>query len=416
MRVGIFTESYPPLVNGVSTSILMLQRALEKQGHEVFIITVSTEKTKKCVLEADGKILRLPSVNIAHLYDYKFTSVYPIKAINIIKKMNLDIIHTNVEFTIGMFARVVSVQLGIPLVHTYHTKWEDYTHYITKNIKVLDKVTKEAVKYLSVFFEDTTATELIVPTKKIYDLFKDKYRVKKNIHIVPTGIETERFYKENFSSKELNKLKRFLTIKRGDFVILTVSRIAKEKSIDKLIINHAKLVKEHPNFKLLIVGDGPDLDELKDLAKELHIEKNVLFTGKVLLNNIPLYYQLGDIFVTASTTETQGLTVLEAASASLPVVAINDESFRNSVINDLNGYLYKTDEEYISYINKIYEDRELYDRLSRQSRILSNDFSSDLFGSKILKVYETAIENYKKENKKISTRLKRMIEKKKYKI
>ena len=167
---------------------------------------------------------------------------------------------------------------------------------------------------------------------------------------------------------------------------------------------------------MLIVGDGPDLDELKDLAKELHIEKNVLFTGKVLLNNIPLYYQLGDIFVTASTTETQGLTVLEAASASLPVVAINDESFRNSVINDLNGYLYKTDEEYISYINKIYEDRELYDRLSRQSRILSNDFSSDLFGSKILKVYETAIENYKKENKKISTRLKRMIEKKKYKI
>ena len=166
MRVGIFTESYPPLVNGVSTSILMLQRALEKEGHEVFIITVGNDKLKY-TLEEDGKILRLPSVNIAHLYDYKVTSVYPIKAINYIKKMNLDVIHTNVEFTIGMFARVVSIQLGIPLVHTYHTMWEDYTHYITKNIKVLDMVTKGAVKYLSIFFGDKTATELIVPTKKI---------------------------------------------------------------------------------------------------------------------------------------------------------------------------------------------------------------------------------------------------------
>ena len=145
MRIGIFTESYPPLVNGVSTSILMLQRALEKEGHEVFIVTVGNEKMKY-ILEDNGKILRLPSINIAHLYDSKLTGVYPIKAINMIKKMNLDVIHTNVEFTIGMFARVVSVQLGIPLVHTYHTKWEDYTHYITKNNKVLDAISKEAVK------------------------------------------------------------------------------------------------------------------------------------------------------------------------------------------------------------------------------------------------------------------------------
>ena len=415
MRVGIFTESYPPLVNGVATSILMLQRALERQGHEVFIITVGEDKLKY-TLEDDGKILRLPSINIAHLYDYKMTSVYPIKAINIIKKMNLDVIHTNVEFTIGMFARVVSIQLGIPLVHTYHTMWEDYTHYITKNNKVLDMVTKGAVKYLSIFFGDKTATELIVPTKKIYDLFKDKYKVKKNIHIVPTGIETEKFYKENFLVKDINKLKRFLGIKRKDFVILTVSRIAQEKSIDRLIINHKELLKKYPNFKLLIVGDGPDLDKMKDLTKELEIENNVIFTGKVALNNVPLYYQLGDIFVTASTTETQGLTVVEAMSSSIPVVAINDDSFKNSVIDDLNGYLYNTDEEYISYIEKIYQDRELYDRLSNQARILSNDFSSDFFASRVLKVYETAIKNYKKENKKISTKFKRFIEKRKYKV
>ncbi len=331
MRIGIFTESYPPLVNGVSTSILMLQRALEKEGHEVFIVTVGNEKMKY-ILEDNGKILRLPSINIAHLYDYKLTSVYPIKAINMIKKMNLDVIHTNVEFTIGMFARVVSVQLGIPLVHTYHTKWEDYTHYITKNNKVLDAISKEAVKYLSVFFGDTTATELIVPTKKIYDLFKDKYKVKKNIHIVPTGIETNRFYKENFNQKDINDLRKYLGLKKKDFVLLTVCRLAKEKSVDKLIIIHKEIMKKYPNMKLLIVGDGPDTNMLKELVNKLNIKDNVIFAGKVSLNDVSKYYQLGNIFVTASTTETQGLTVVEAMSASLPIVAINDEPGNSSAI------------------------------------------------------------------------------------
>ena len=139
MRVGIFTESYPPLVNGVSTSILMLEHALTKLGHEVFIIPVSDNK-KDYVLENNGHILRLPSVNLANCYDYKMTSVYPIKAVNMIKKMNLDVIHSNVEFTVGIFARVVSEQLSIPLVHTYHTNWEDYTHYITKNNKILERL------------------------------------------------------------------------------------------------------------------------------------------------------------------------------------------------------------------------------------------------------------------------------------
>ena len=414
MRVGIFTESYPPLINGVSTSILMLQNALEKLGHEVFIVTVSDEKMKY-VLENDGKILRLPSMQLANCYDYKVTSVYPIKAINIIKKMNLDVIHSNVEFTIGIFARIVSSQLSIPLVHTYHTNWEDYTHYITKNRKILDEICKRSIKYLSVFFEDKTVTELIVPSNKIYNLFKDKYKFTKNIHIVPTGIETQKFYKESFNIKEVNSLKRKLGIKRKDFVILTISRLAKEKSVDQIILNHQKLVSKISNLKLLIVGDGPDTSKLKDLVKKLGIENNVIFSGKVNFEQIPIYYQLGDIFVSASHTETQGLTVLEAISASLPVVAINDPSFVNSVINDLNGYLYNTNEEYVNYIEKIYSDNNLYNRLSNQSRILSNDFSSEYFAQKVLKVYETAIKNYK-NNYKIINKIKDAISKRKYKL
>lgn len=414
MRVGIFTESYPPLVNGVSTSILMLEHALTKLGHEVFIITVSDNK-KDYVLENNGHILRLPSVNLANCYDYKMTSVYPIKAVNMIKKMNLDVIHSNVEFTVGIFARVVSEQLSIPLVHTYHTNWEDYTHYITKNKKILDDICKKLLKYLVVFFEDKTVTELIVPSNKIYNLFKDKYKFTKNIHIIQTGIETSKFYKENFNQKDINSLKKKLGIKKKDFVVMTVSRLAKEKSVDRIINNHKELVKKYSNMKLLIVGDGPDIDKLKDEAKSLGVSDSVIFTGKVPLSDIPIYYQLGNVFVTASKSETQGLTVVEAISSSLPVVAVKDDSFVNSVIEDFNGFVFTDDEKYINSISKLYEDKDLYNRLSNQSRLLSADFSSEYFALKVLKVYETAIENYKKGNKKIINKIKNNIASRKYK-
>lgn len=414
MRVGIFTESYPPLVNGVSTSILMLEHALTKLGHEVFIITVSDNK-KDYVLENNGHILRLPSVNLANCYDYKMTSVYPIKAVNMIKKMNLDVIHSNVEFTVGIFARVVSEQLSIPLVHTYHTNWEDYTHYITKNKKILDDICKKLLKYLVVFFEDKTVTELIVPSNKIYNLFKDKYKFTKNIHIIQTGIETSKFYKENFNQKDINSLKKKLGIKKKDFVVMTVSRLAKEKSVDRIINNHKELVKKYSNMKLLIVGDGPDIDKLKDEAKSLGVSDSVIFTGKVPLSDIPIYYQLGNVFVTASKSETQGLTVVEAISSSLPVVAVKDDSFVNSVIEDFNGFVFTDDEKYINSISKLYEDKDLYNRLSNKSRLLSEDFSSEYFALKVLKVYETAIENYKKDNKKIINKIKNNIASRKYK-
>lgn len=414
MRVGIFTESYPPLVNGVSTSILMLEHALTKLGHEVFIITVSDNK-KDYVLENNGHILRLPSVNLANCYDYKMTGVYPIKAVNMIKKMNLDVIHSNVEFTVGIFARVVSEQLSIPLVHTYHTNWEDYTHYITKNKKILDDICKKLLKYLVVFFEDKTVTELIVPSNKIYNLFKDKYKFTKNIHIIQTGIETSKFYKENFNQKDINSLKKKLGIKKKDFVVMTVSRLAKEKSVDRIINNHKELVKKYSNMNLLIVGDGPDIDKLKDEAKSLGVSDSVIFTGKVPLSDIPIYYQLGNVFVTASKSETQGLTVVEAISSSLPVVAVKDDSFVNSVIEDFNGFVFTDDEKYINSISKLYEDKDLYNRLSNQSRLLSADFSSEYFALKVLKVYETAIENYKKDNKKIINKIKNNIASRKYK-
>ena len=411
MRIGIFTEAYPPIINGVSTSIINLQRALEKKGHEVFIVTVNNDRLKYDY-EYEDRILRLPSFPI-HSYDYRLTSIYPIKAVNIIKKMNLDVIHTNVEATIGMFARFVSKQLDIPLVHTYHTMWKDYTHYVTKGKKILDVPAKEAVKYLSILFGDKTATERIVPSRKIYNLFKDKYKVDKNIHIVPTGLDVENFYKEKFKYSELKNYKKTLGIEKKDIVIITVSRLAKEKSVDFLIRNHKEIVKKYPNAKLLIVGDGPSKEELMDLVLELNLEDNVVFAGKVPLDEVKYYYQLANVFTTASRTETQGLTVIEAMASSLPIVAVNDDSFIDSVIDDLNGSLFDTDAEYVNAMMNILGDSVLRERLSNESRVLSDSKSSSYFADRVLHVYEIAIKDYNDKHKNIINKIKRTIERKK---
>lgn len=408
MRIGLFTDTYPPMINGVSTSILMLRNELKRQGHEVFVITINDNKTKYDYDKFNG-ILKIPSLPI-HKFDFRLSSIYPIRAIKIVKEMKLDIIHSHTEFTIGMFARVISNQLNIPVVHTYHTKWEDYVHYVTKGNEILNKPSKEIVKYLTIFFGDKTITELIVPSKKIYKLFNEKYNITKNVHIVPTGIEIDNFSKENFSKIELEKLRKDLGFNKKDFIVLSLSRLAKEKSVDKIIENHKKIVKLKPNIKLLIVGDGPDTKYLKDLAKEMNLEKSIIFSGKVPFEKVPKYYQISNLFVTSSTTETQGLTVLEAMASSLPVVAIKDESFEDAVINNLNGYLYSTDEEYINYIIKLYENKELYKHFSRESKILVSSFSSKYYAERVLEVYKIAIENFNSKTNILKT-IKNIIDK-----
>jgi 1,2-diacylglycerol 3-alpha-glucosyltransferase len=407
MRIGIFTDSYPPFINGVSTSITMLENALRKMGHEVFIVTVNPD-TMNYEVE-DDRIIRLPGVPIP-MYDYRLAGTYSVRAEKKIKEWNLDVIHTQTEFSVGTFARVIAKRYDIPLVHTYHTMYEDYVHYITKGY--FNKSSKKIVEYLTKFYCDTTATELIVPTAKAYDLFKTKYHYQRNIHIIPTGIEVEKFYIENIDKKKLEQIKKKLGIKKDDFIVLTVGRMAEEKSVDFLIKNQVELVKKNKNCKLILVGDGPDLESYKELASSLKLGNNAVFTGKVPWEEVCYYYNLANVFTSASHTETQGLTVIEAMAASTPVVALNDESFKNVVIPDLNGYLFNNDEEYQKYILNIMNDKNKQQHLSRQARINAETYSAKYFGERVLNVYEEAIKNnYDGEKKTFFHTLKKVIKK-----
>ena len=387
MRIGIFTDTYPPYINGVSTSIVMLKNALEKQGHQVFVVTVNADKMSY-KYEDNNKIIRLPGVPIG-IYDYRLTGIYPLKAINKIKKWHLDVIHSHTEFGVGTFARIIAKQFCIPLVHTYHTMYEDYVHYITKGY--FNGTSKKIVEYLTKFYCDKTATELIVPTKKTYDLFKNKYKIERNVHIIPTGIEIERFSNNKKDLPRILKLKEKYSIKSNDKVLLFVGRLGKEKSVDFLIKEHCNIIKKYPFCKLLIVGDGPDFEYFKKLVKKYKIEDNVIFTGKVPWEEVPLYYHMANIFVTASVTETQGLTVIEAMSASLPVVAINDESFNTVITNDLNGYLFNNKKEYREYISLLLNDESKCKIMSKQAKINSQIYSSKYFADRVVNVYKSAI-------------------------
>ena len=385
MRIGLFTDTYPPFINGVSTSVLMLKQGLEKLGQEVYVVTVNDESFS--YKEEDG-VLKIPSFPIG-LMNFRQSGIYPLKALKIIKKWKLDIIHSHTEFSIGTFARLISKQLNIPLVHTYHTMYEEYIYYITKGY--FDSASKKLVEYLTLFLCDKTIDELIVPTEKAKELFKDKYKVKRDVYVIPSGIDTTRFYKENIDKNEIINLKKDLGLKKTDFIVLYVGRIAKEKSIDFLINNFNSVLKQIPKAKMIIVGDGPDIKDLIDLAKKEGLENKIIFAGKAPWTDVPKYYSLCDVFVTASKTETQGLTVMEAMGASKPVVAIRDESFELMITDKKDGLFFDDEKSYVDMIYEVYKNKKLRDEISFNARLTADKYSPYNYAKNVLKVYEKVI-------------------------
>ena len=407
MRIGLFTDSYPPYINGVSTSVAMLKKALEKKGHIVYVVTVSNNALKY-EYDVENRIVKVPGIPVG-IYDYRLSRIYPLTMINTMKSWNLDVIHSHTEFGIGILARLLAKQFDIPLVHTYHTLYEDYTHYITHGY--FDKSSKKIVEYLTKFYCDKTANELIVPTNKIYKLFKEKYEFKKNIHIVPTGIEVDRFYTENVDKSYVQALRKKLKLQKKDFVILFVGRLAAEKNVEFLLNAEKKLMAKYKNIKLLIVGDGPDKEHYEEMARDLNISSNVIFNGKAAWEEMPFYYHCANVFATASTTETQGLTVIEAMAASVVPLCIKDESFVGTVTHELNGLIFNDEDEFVNQVLTLYKDNALLQKYNNQARIQAEHCSSTSYAERVLEVYKRAILDKKAEDRfglisKISKKIK----------
>ncbi len=412
LKIGLFTDTYPPYINGVSTSIETLKKALEELGHTVYVVAIGQDAITYNYDEKN-KILKVPGIPIG-LYDYRITSIYPIKIINKVKSWDLDIIHSHTEFSMGIFARLFAKQCNIPLVHTYHTMYKDYTYYISRNHKFFDLGCKKAVEYLSKFYCDNTADALIVPTTKTYHLFREEYHYNKDIYIVPTGIDAKRFYKENIDKEKKEHIRKKLGYKKNDFVVIFIGRMAQEKNIEFIIEIASILKKKKTNIKFLLVGDGPDKEKYQNISKKKNLEENITFAGRIPWEETPLYYHNANLFISCSKTETQGLTVIEAMASSLPSICINDPAFNMAVIDDLNGKFFETAEEAAQIIEELQKDKKQLTVLAKQATLIGNKYSLHEFGNNIIEVYKTAIKNH--DNKKdIPSIIMRIIKRKKEK-
>ncbi len=385
MNIGFFIDTYHPHVNGVVTSCDILKDELGKRGHKVFVITV---KNTKIDIES-SEIIRIKGFPFPPLPEHRIGIVYSPAKMRKINNLDLDIIHTHTEFSIGIFGRIMARILNIPVVHTYHTMYEDYMHYITGKsmAKYASKLAKKASKYYC-----TNCDAVIAPTEKTRNALKS-YGLKKNIDVVPTGINVNDFSKSHYNNNTILNLKEEIGMDVDASVILYVGRLAREKSIDIIIKQMPAILKEAPAARLLIVGDGPQRDKLEKLCNKLAVDNYVYFTGQIPRKKIANYYQLGDIFVNASVTETQGLTYLEAMAAGTLVVARYDTNLKGLINDGKNGYFFNTEEELPDILAKVLNNTYKKSTMVNNAYKTVQEFSAENFGKKIEKIYLKLVNN-----------------------
>lgn len=331
MRIGLFTDTYFPQVSGVATSIRTLKTELEKQGHAVFIFTTTDKDVNRY---EDWQIIRIPSVPFFAFKDRRFAYRGFTKALEIAKQYQLDIIHTQTEFSLGLLGIWIARELKIPVIHTYHTQYEDYVHYIAKGMLIRPSMVKYLVRG---FLHDVDG--VICPSEIVRDLLS-KYKVKVEKRVIPTGIELAKFERPEIKEENLQELRSKLGIQEGENMLLSLSRISYEKNIQAVIAAFAQVLKEEDKVKLVVAGDGPYLDSLKEQAVKLNLQKHVIFTGMIPPSETALYYKAADFFISASTSETQGLTYLESLASGTPVIAHGNPYLDNLISDKMFGTLY----------------------------------------------------------------------------
>ena len=401
MRIGLFTDQYYPFISGVVTSVKMLYEGLTALGHECYIFTSADEKIVENEQEYKTKnIINIPGrpYPFKSIRDYRYTFTHK-KFIKIVKEYNLDIIHIHTEYNIAKLAMKSSKKLNIPVVHTLHTLWSDYIKYL---FPFLDKHFHGFCMWLlrTMFTKKIgkIASCQIVPTKKVLAGAKD-YSLGKNIKVIPTGIELGRFEPNNFSEDDIRDLRNKLGIKPEQFVYLFVGRTSKEKDIPILLEAFAKAHKDNDGMVFLLVGGGPELPELKELANKLGIEKQVIFTDLIPWNDVPLYYQLGNVFLNASKSETQGLTYIEALTSSLPILVQKDECLDDVLQDYKNGIFFDGLDDLVSKMNEITTNKELLLEIKNNTKQSVEKYSKEAYSKAILDTYIEVVEKNKIKKK-----------------
>lgn len=377
MKILLTSDWYVPAVNGVVTSVLNLRKGLEARGHEVRILTLSQSRRS---YRSDG-VAYIGSLPAGIVYPgARIRTVLAGKEIRELIEWEPDIVHSNCEFSTFLLAKKIAVALRIPLVHTYHTVYENYTHYFSPSRSWGRKMVRTLTRRIA-----AQTDCLIAPTEKVKKLLED-YRVLCPVYVVPTGIEQGRFAGKD---GERQRLREELGIPAEHTVLVSVGRLAKEKNCGELLRGLDRF--RHAPVSLLFVGDGPCRGELERQAKDSGMGRQVIFTGMVTPEEISRYYHAGDLFVSASKSETQGLTYLEALCSGLPMLCRKDGCLDGILFDDVNGWQYGTEDEFARRLEQFLEHPEIRTGMSGDAVRISRGFSVSAFAENAEHIYQAQI-------------------------
>ena len=382
MKILLTTDCYTPMVNGVVTSVLTLKQALTAQGHEVRVLTLS----RTAHSYQDGDVTYIGAVSAGMIYPGARLRTAPALALlRSIARWRPDVIHSQCEFSTFFMARRLAAATGAPLVHTYHTVYEDYTHYFSPS----RRWGRAAVAAFTRWVVGQTAC-VIAPTEKVRRLLEG-YRVASPIAVIPTGIDLSRFTASADDGAARSALRCRLGLPDDAVVLTYVGRLAEEKNLTQLVRYVAGVRDE--NIRLLLVGDGPYRPTLEQQVRELGIGQRVCFAGMVAPEQVPAYYRAGDLFVSASSSETQGLTYIEALASGLPALCRQDPCLTGVIRDGVNGWQFRDGAEFRTDLRRFLDDPALRVHMSANAAAMARrEFSAETFGRRAAELYEQVIQ------------------------
>lgn len=388
MKVLITTDWYEPVINGVVTSVMNLSKQLRERGHEVKILTLS----RTCHSYIEGDVIYAGSIGMGCIYPQARLKIPAVAAdyMEMLLAWKPDIVHSQCEFSTFFLAKKIATELQIPIVHTYHTVYEDYTHYFSPQKAWGRNIVQLMTRKLS-----NAVETLIAPSDKIRKILEG-YQVSCPVEVIPSGISLEKYQvckKEGWREK----IRAQLGIPQDALVLVYVGRMAKEKNVEELLEYQQEAEKN--GVILLLVGDGPHLPELKKKAEELKVTEHVIFTGMIAPEEVGHYYQAGDLFVSASTSETQGMTYAEALAGGIPLLCRRDGCLEQVVTDGENGWQYDDREDFLGRIQEWKGMSEnARSRMQEKAGDSAEEFSSGNFAGRVEKIYEQQIRRYRYSN------------------
>lgn len=376
MRIGIFSNAYKPIINGVVNCIDLIRQGLLKRGHEVFVFAPRFPGFK----DQEPGIFRFPSVSLTTKIKFPIAIPFAGSALKVIPTLNLDLIHSHHPFLMGVVGEKFARRLKIPLVFTFHTQYEQYSHYIPLPQDFVRKVSRDAVTRYA-----KQCSLIITPGTSIIELLNE-YGIKDNVVHMPNAIDLTAF--ENPDRKSIRERYHI----SDDVILLTyVGRMALEKNLP-FMLDAFRIIRGKENAKLMIIGEGPELENLKRYAHSLGVEQDVIFTGRVEYADVASYYGASDLFVMTSTTEVKPLALLEAMASGLPIVAVYAHGASDTIKDGENGYLTEENrEKFAEAVVSSIKDRKLLAAMSESSRRIAKGYSIEATTEKLVGLYESAI-------------------------